>query len=236
VASRAERRVPPAPRLGSAIRAAVTDIYLNSWRFLAGNLIFGVGFLALLAGLTFGLAGWLLAIPLIVPAAGCMRMATTLVRDGHTDFGEFLSVVRRPWTALGLGGAQLGVTAVLVVDLALGLSWNHPAGVFLAVSAGYALLVGWALACLVWPLVLDPERENDPLRARVRLAATLLVAHPIRLGTIALLVGATLAAATVAIAALLTIALAFAFCVLARYVLPAADRLEGRATLADEEL
>jgi hypothetical protein len=231
VASRAERSVPPPPRLGGVVREAASDLYYNSWRFLGANMIFGVLFLALLAAVTLTPWGWALSVALVLPAAGCMRMATVLVRDGHTDFGEFLSVVRAPRLSLGLGVAQLIGVVVLVADLWIGARWANVPGTFLAVSALYGLLIGWAYAVVAWPLVLDPAREREPLGARLRLAGALLVAHPVRVALVGGLIGAILAAATVAIAALVTIGLAFAFLVAARYVLPAADRLEGRATV-----
>lgn len=217
------------------MRAAASDLYYNSWRFLAGNILFGITFLAFLAGLTIGPWGWALSIAAILPAAGCMRMATTLVRDGHTSFGEFTAVMRRPLVPLGVGLAQLLVVLMLVVDLTIGLAWTNLLGIFLAITAVYGLVIGWAYAVIAWPLVLDPVRDADPLRARLRLAVVLLFAHPVRMGTLAALVGAVLVASTVAVAAIVTIALAFAFLVVARYVLPAADRIEGRATVEIEE-
>lgn len=54
---------------------------------------------------------------------------------------------------------------------------------------------------------------------------------PVRLTGLAVLLGAFLAASTLFAALLLTVAMALAFLVAARYVLPAADRLEGRATV-----
>lgn len=220
--------------MGGAIRHAALDFYYNSWRFLPGNMAFGVVLIALIAAMATVPWGWVVAIGLIPPAAGCMRMATTLVRDGHTDFGEFLAVLRRPWQPLVVGCAQLAIVVVLVVDVQVGRAWASPIGGVLVVSALYGFVIGWAFAIVAWPIVLDPVRRSEPLRARLRLAGLLLLAHPLRMGGLALLVGAFLLASTVAVAAIVTVALAFAFLVVARYVLPAADRLEGRETLEVE--
>lgn len=229
--SRAELRLPPAPRLGASIRQAALDLYYNSWRFLPANMAFGVVLIVLLIAVASSPVGWVVAIALIPPAAGCMRMATSLVRDGHTDFGEFLAVLRRPWQAMALGLVQLGIVLVLIVDLNVGIAWGAALGGILTVSAIYGLVIGWAYAVVAWPIILDPVRRGENLRRRLRLAALLLVAHPVRMGGLALALGAFMVAATVAVAAVVTIGLAFAFLVAARYVLPAADRLEGRETL-----
>ena len=79
------------------------------------------------------------------------------------------------------------------------------------------------------PIVLDPARRGDSLVSRLRLAAMLLIARPLRMAGLALLVGVFLVASTIAVAAIVTFALALASLVVARSVLPAADRLEGRA-------
>ena len=83
---------------------------------------------------------------LVPVTAGCMALATTLVRDGHTDLGEFAAVLRRPWLALGLGVAQLAVGAVLVVDLLVGAALGTAIGGVLVVSAVYGLAILWIYA------------------------------------------------------------------------------------------
>jgi hypothetical protein len=226
--------VPPPPRLGRSVRDAALDLYYNSWRFLPANIIFGVILIVLITAGAASPWGFVIAIGLILPAAGCMRMATALVRDGHTDFGEFTAALRHPWPALGLGLIQLAGVLVLVVDFGVGRTWGSFAGGVLWVSALYGAAIGWAYAVVAWPIVLDPLRTAEPIRGRLRLAALLLLAHPIRVGILAALVGAFLIAATIAVAAIVTVGLAFAFLVIARYVLPAADRLEGRATVEVE--
>jgi hypothetical protein len=122
----------------------------------------------------------------------------------------------------------------LAVDVQVGRLWESPIGGVLAVSALYGLTIGWVYTVVAWPIVLDPLRASEPLRARLRLAGLMILAHPLRMGGLALLVGAFLVASTVAVAAIVTVALAFAFLVVARYVLPAADRLEGRETVEVE--
>ena len=136
---------------------------------------------------------------------------------------------------LGLGVAQARQrSAVLVVDLLVGTSLGMPIGGVLVVSAVYGLAILWTYAVVAWPIVLDPRRRDEPLAARLRLAAMLLVARPGRMFSLAALVGIFLGVATVAVAAIVTFALALAWLVAARYVLPAADRLEGRPAVEGE--
>jgi hypothetical protein len=83
--------------------------------------------------------------------------------------------------------------------------------------------------------VLDPRRRGDPLAARLRLAIAVLVTRPGRMTVLAVSVGIFLAVATILVAAIVTFALALAWLVVAREVLPAADRLEGRAATVEGE-
>lgn len=217
------------------MRQAAVDLYYNFSAFIPANVIFGIGFIVVIAAVATSPVGWIAVIGLVPLTAGLMAQATTLVRDGHTDLGAFVAVLRRPWLVLGLGIAQLAAGAVLVVDLSVGAALGMPVGGVLVVSAVYGLAVLWAYAVVAWPIVLDPSRQDDTLAVRLRLAAKLLVARPVRTAGLAAVVGIFLVIATVAIAAIVMFALALAWLVTARYVLAAADRLEGRpAAVAGE--
>lgn len=210
------------------MRQAAVDLYYNFAALIPANVIFGIGLILVIAAVATSPVGWIAVVALVPLAAGCMAQATSLVRDGHTDLGEFAAVVRRPWLVLGLGIVQFVAGAVLVVDLSVGAALGMPVGGVLVVSAVYGLAILWTYAVVAWPIVLDPSRRDEPLAARLRLAARLLVAHPLRVFGLAALVGIFLAVATIAIAAIVMFALALAWLVTARYVLAAADRLEGR--------
>ena len=217
------------------LRDAAGDLGYNSWRFVGANLL--VGGLLLVIGLgAVATPLTLLVAPILVPpAAGMMRMATRLVRDGHADFGDLTEVVRHPGRVLVVGSAQLLVTVVLVADVLIGGGIAGWIGTLLLVSALYGLLIGWAYVAVLWPLLLDPERDGVPLRAHLRLALVVLVAHPIRVGGVLLLVGILLLISGLLIMPILTFTLALAWLVIARYVLPVADRIEGRATRTTDE-
>ena len=227
--------MPPPPRLWGALREAASDFYFNSWRFLGANILLGalfVGFAVVSLASPWGL---LLVVLFILPAAGIMRMATRLARDFHTDLGDFTEVLRRPWRVLAVGFAQLAVTVVLVGDLLIAAGWRSWAGTFLLIGALYALVALWTYAVVAWPLLLDPERDADGVRSRLRLALVVFLVHPVRIGLFALLIGALLVFATVVIMPVLTFAVGLLWLAIVRYVLPLADRIEQRPTVRLEE-
>jgi hypothetical protein len=231
----ARHRLPDAPTLRASLRRAAEDLYYNSWRFLGANLILGVvlvGVALLSVGALIGLLGLVVAVP---PAAGIMRMAVGLQRDGHTDFSDFTAALRRPWRALVVGTLQLVVLLVLLVDMMLGGAMGGTLGAFLTVSALYGVLIWWIYALALWPLLEDPLREGMPVRARLRLAALVLVAFPLRMLAAGLLLGALMLVSAVSVAPLVSIAVAFAWLVAAHHVLPLADRLERRPVPEPDE-
>ncbi|MCA1588311.1 MAG: hypothetical protein LC744_06585 [Chloroflexi bacterium] len=215
------------------LREAASDLYYHSPRLIAGNLLWGV---VLLASLWFGLAappllliGGVILVPISI---GIMRMATSVVREGHTVLSDFSAAFRpRAWRHLALGLGQLMLLVVAAVDLLIGVQLGGMLGTFLALSAIYMLFAVWGLGVTCWPVLLDPVRAEEPIRQNLRLGVAVALAGPVRLTGVALLLAACLAASTILAALLLTVAVAFVFLVAAHYVLPAADRLEGRETL-----
>jgi uncharacterized membrane protein YesL len=213
------------------LREATSDFYFNSWRFLGANILIGALMVGILIASAWHPAALLLVTLLVLPAVGTMRMATRLVRDFHTDLGDFADSVRRPWPLLGVGLAQLAVIVVLVGDILIAAAWRSWAGTLLLVGAGYGLLALWTYAVVAWPLLLDPERDGEPLGARLRLAFVIVLVHPVRIGLFGLLIGAVLAISTALVAPILTFAVGVTWLAIARFVLPVADRIEGRATM-----
>ena len=132
---------------------------------------------------------------------------------------------RREVTACGappLAGLVLAtnvVTGLLVGGI---LPW------MVSTAAAWGLLATVVLGFAYWPLAVDPARAGIRPIARLRLAALLAFAHPVRLGALALVLLVILAASTVVFAALVTVSVALCAFISCRYVLPAADRLEAR--------
>jgi hypothetical protein len=216
------------PRLGRAIRDAAVDFYDNGWAFLAANVAFGAILLAALYGSLF-VSPWFLVLvgALVVPAAGTMRMATRLRRDGHTDLGDFAEPLRAGRILL-LGLAQLLVSVVLAADIAIALSWGSWVGVVLLVGAVYGVVALWVLSIVAWPILLDPGRDAAPIRSRLRLAVVIVLLEPRRVAVIAVASAVALGAATLLLAPILTVAVSFTWLAIAGYTLPLADDVEAR--------
>jgi hypothetical protein len=228
VASRAES-LPSPPSVRGALRAAATDFYFHSWRLLPANVLWAVVSLAIV-----GLA--ILVPPLLVlapfaalPVAGIFRIATRIVRGESVSFWDGLSAWRsevRPSLALGAG--LIVVTLVLGFNFVSGILADSAPGWAFATLAFWGLVGTWLYAWVAWPILLDPNRASQPARSRLRLAALLVLAHPVRIGALGLALAVLVVVSTVAVVALVTVSIAFGALVAARYVLPAADRLEGR--------
>jgi uncharacterized membrane protein YesL len=218
------------------LRVAAEDLYYNGVRLIVANVTWGIGALLTAYVLTRSLLG-LLALVVMVPlTVGLMGMATALVRERNVVMSDFLRPIRaRFWRLLALGLAQLAVVAIAAFDLVIGLQLGGLAGLVLTVVAFYTVLAIWLLALAVWPIVADPERREEPLRSDLRLGALLVLAHPIRMGLLAIVVGLLAIVSTIFAAAIITFAAVYLALVAAHFVLPAADRLEGRPTLLEGE-
>lgn len=232
MASRAEPVAPelsPAPSIRSAVGDAARDFYYHSWRLLPANVLWSVVALVILIAAIVAPAGILLLPVLALPTAGIFRITTRIARGGSVSFWDAIDAWR---TAIGqtlaLGAGIVGAAVVLATNLVLGLAGASPLGWAVATLAGWGLVVLWLFAWTAWPIVVDPARADRPVVDRIRLAALLVLAHPIRIGGLGLALGAILVAGAVAVVAIVSIAVSFAALVASRYVLPAADRLEAR--------
>jgi hypothetical protein len=228
VASRADL-VPAPPSLRGAIRAAATDFYFHSWRLLPANVVWAVVALMIVAVA-------ILVPPLIVlgplaalPVAGIFRIATRIVRGESVSFWDGIAAWRSELVpSLALGAALLGVTIVFGFNVISGILADSLPGWAFATLAFWGLVGTWLYAWVAWPLLLDPARVNEPTRERLRLAALLVLAHPVRVVGLGLVLAVLIVVSAVAVVALVTVSVAFAALVATRYVLPAADRLEAR--------
>lgn len=227
-----ERALSAPPSVGGALRAALSDFYYHSWRLLPANVLWAVTGLVLVAAA--------IVVPILVvllplaalPLAGMFGIATRIVRGESVSFWDGPAAWRRELRAvLGLGAGLLGAVTVLGFNVASGILAGTPIGVGFATLAFWGLVAAWLFAWVAWPVLLDPARTDQSVRARLRLAGLLLLAHPVRIGFLGLALAVLLLVGTVAVVALVTVALAFAALVASRFVLPAADRLEARLAL-----
>lgn len=228
----AERTVgpPAAPRLGGALRGAAIDLYFNSWRLVPANLAWSVCLVAILAlAASVSLLALLLLPLLALPTVGIYRMASLIVRGEPVALSDAFSAWRRfGGPALALATALLVAGSMFVFNVVTGLLRSDVAGWSLATLAFWGLVVVVMTASVTWPILVDPRRETVGVRARVRLAILLVLAHPMRFAALSLVLGLIVVVSTVGFAALLTVSVSYVALVAARYVLPAADRLEAR--------
>ena len=223
--------LPRAPTLAGAVRAGLSDLFFNSWRAVPVNLVFGgVLLLALLASANAGfLAGAAVSVLLGPPLAGLFRLGGQATRGRDVRLSDALDPMREaPLAVLGSAAVFAGTVLVLATNVMTGLLVGGILPWMVSTLAAWGLLAALVLGFTWWPLATDPARAGTSQLARARLAAMLALAHPVRMGALAIVLAAVLAASTVVFAALLSISVALCAFVACRYVLPAADRLEAR--------
>jgi hypothetical protein len=160
------------------------------------------------------------------------RMAALATREAAVGFSDFLAGMRQFGVpALALGVASTVVFAIFTANIALGLSQGSIAGGVFALLALYADVALATYLVTAWPILVDPLHETVTVRARLRLAFYVLVTRLGRMLGLTIVILAILTVSTILFAALLTISVAYVSLVGSRYVLPAADRFEGRATV-----
>jgi uncharacterized membrane protein YesL len=220
---------PRAVSIGQAARAAASDFYFNSLRFVPANVVWALAVAALL----FLAATWAPAIVLTpaiaIPLVGITRMAALLTRGEPANLSDFIEGMRRFGLAASGIAAVLAIAgAMLVTNVATGFSANDPIGWFLGASALWGLVALAMAAAAVWPIVVDPAHENEPLRQRLKLAGLVIVGRPGWLLVVTILIAVVLIASTVLLGAIVLVGVAYASLFGTRWVLPAADELEAR--------
>ena len=234
MASRAEAPSSPAPRtqlprLGTVVRAALSDYYFNSMRLVAANLVWGFALaLIVLVGMASPLLSLALLPLLAFPTAGVFRLAARIVR---VEPGAGLRDIAWPYRHLPVRWLVLGIAVVaaglmLGTNIVVGLTGGEPARWAIATLAGWGLVALWCGALVGWPLLVDPARSETSLTDGLRLVGGLLLAHPLRIAALALAMAIVTAISFVLTAAILTISVSFVALVACRSVYPAADRLE----------
>jgi hypothetical protein len=226
-------RIPDRPSIVGSLRVAASDFFFNSWRLVPANAIWGALFIALLIATALFPPLILLAPILAIPVAGIYSLSALIARSEPVDFADALRGMRRfAGTALLIGIAATLALLVFGVNIAIGLQSGDIAGGVFAMLAGYAIVGILMYLVALWPIVVDPLRDGTRLRDRARLALLVVAARPGRMLGLTVVMAVFLVISTALFAVLLTASIAYLALVTTRYVLPAADRLEGRATLA----
>jgi uncharacterized membrane protein YesL len=214
----------------AALRRGAVDLYYHSVRLIVANLIWGAAFVAF-----FGLWGGvgpiaLFLAPLVaIPWVGLVRLAALVARGGDPPLGEAFRAYSR-WLipTLVAGLTFVAAAFVLLTNVSVGVQFRGIAGSAFAMLSVWGLVTAWLIALAFWPLLVDPSRSETGAAAKLRLAAIVVIAYPVR----TLLLGAVLAAiAFVSIAAVLpivTVSAGYVAATSCRFVFAAADRLEGR--------
>ncbi|MGQ0608773.1 MAG: hypothetical protein ACT4OQ_09980 [Chloroflexota bacterium] len=217
------------------MRLAAEDLYYNGVRLVVGNVLWGIGALVSVYAISRSWIGLLTLLAMVPLSVGLMGMATAIVRERNVVMSDFARPIRgRFWRMVGLGLAELVLIGIAAFDLVLAIQLGGVLGLVLGLVAFYTSLALFVLAFTVWPIVTDPERRDESVRSGVRVAALLVLAHPLRLGLMAVVLAVIGVASIVVAAAIVTVSAAYIALVAAHYVLPAADRLEGRATLLQD--
>lgn len=222
----------------AALRLALSDLYYHSIRLVPANLAWGVATLVVgwLAMTVSPVVALLIAPLLAFPLLAVARLAGLIVRGCDVVLSDAWHVVRRrPGRTLLAGIAFETIVLVLVANAVLGLMSGTPLGLGLAVLAGWGLLGVAVSAFPFWVVLADPERPDIGIADAARLAAGLLLVRPGRLVGLALVLVGVLAVATILMAALLTVGVAYAALLTARTVLLAADQIAGVAELASAD-
>jgi hypothetical protein len=222
------------PSLGRAFRASLSDYYFHSLRLVPSNLVWGIGAVVTVAvALAWPVGGFVLLSLLALPTAACFRVAARVVRldprGGARDVAWPYGRAALP--IVGLGASATALVVVLGTNLLNGVA-GGPAGWLVATLAGWGLVAVWSIAVVAWPLLVDPARPDAPIRERLRLAATLLLVDPIRVGGLAALAAAIAIVSLALTAAILTVSVSFLALVACRVVYPVADRLAPPAAPA----
>jgi hypothetical protein len=216
------------------VRIAAQDLYYHGVRLVPANVAWGIGLIVTSVVLSRSVLGLVLVLGLLPLTIGVMGMAATLVRERTLVMGDLVRSIRTEFVPrLALSLAQLALFGVAAIDLVVGLQLGGLIGVVLVVTALYTVMATWVVGVVAWPIVMDPLRVGEPFRRRLRLAVILVVAHPVRFGALAILLAGLLAVGTVLAAAIVTFMVAYTSLVAAHFVLPAADRLEGRTVQAE---
>jgi hypothetical protein len=201
--------------VGGALKAALRDMYEQSWRMLVLNAALSlVAAAALLAG-SYATPALLLLVGVGPFAAALMHCAVTVQQTDDLRIGEALVGLRLHWRRGLALGAIVAVASVLVVA---SLSFYSARAWPVAILSFYVALMFGVWQIHVWPLAVARQRER--FAHVLRDAGVGLVRRPfasIGLGFVLLLVNA---AGAIGILPVLTLTLAYSALAAAHFVLP----------------
>lgn len=202
---------------GTALRAALRDLYAQSWRFFLLNAALSACLVPVAVAGLWAPAAWLLLLAAGPLAAALVHCAVVTATTGELRLGdalEGLRLHRRRGLVLGAvfsGGSGLGVYAVAF--------YGGRGVLLLAALAVYLLIALLSFQLVLWPLaVADPDR---PLRLVLEDALRTLLARPLQALVLTLaLVLVNLVGVALAIVPFLTLTIAYSCLAAVRFALP----------------
>jgi hypothetical protein len=173
-------------------------------------------------------AALLLVVTAVPLAAGLGRMAARSVRGEHprwTDFRDGLTH-RAPmtWT---LGASAIGVLAVAGVNTVVAAEHGGRLLVLSAVVSMHLAIIALGALTAIWPMLMDPARDDEPFRKVVHQGLVLVVVRPRTIATI-VLVDVLLAVVQVSVLATAFVLPSVMLMVTSFVVLPHANQLAQR--------
>jgi hypothetical protein len=173
-------------------------------------------------------AALLLVVTAVPLAAGLGRMAARSVRGEHprwTDFRDGLTH-RAPmtWT---LGASAIGVLAVAGVNTVVAAEHGGRLLVLSAVVSMHLAIIALGALTAIWPILMDPARDDEPFRKVVHQGLVLVVVRPRTIAAI-VLVDVLLAVVQVSVLATAFVLPSVMLMVTSFVVLPHANQLAQR--------
>ena len=207
---------------GAALRAALRDLYAQSWRFFLLNAALSACLVPLAVAGFWAPPVWLLLIAGGPLAAALMHCAVVVAITEELRLREALAGLRLHWRrGLVLGAASAVATGLGVYAIAF---YGNRGSLLLAVLAVYLLLALVVFQLVLWPLAVFDRR---PLRLVLEEALRTLLARPLQalVLTLALAV-VNLVGVALAVVPFLTLTIAYSFLAAAHFTLPPEELLD----------
>lgn len=214
--------------VGSALRAALRDLYQQSWRLVILNGALSAVALAIAAAALWAPPVIVLAVVVGPLALGFMHCAVTLAQTEELRLRDAIDGVRLHWRrGLALDVLAGGVIAAGVFALAF-YARSGPLGLTLAILVLYVLCLFGVFQVVLWPLAVF--ERSTPLGVVCRHAALSVLGRPLEaivLGLALLIVN--LAGVVAALVPFLTLTIAYSFLAAAHFALPPSPLREAHA-------
>jgi hypothetical protein len=202
---------------GAALRAALGDLYRQSWRFFVLNAALAACVVPVVVAGFWAPLAWVLLLGVGPLAAALQHCAVVAVTTEELRLREALVGLRlHRRRGLVLGAVSAATSALGVYAIAF---YGSRGTLVLAVLAVYLLLALLVYQLVLWPLaVVEPDR---PLRLVVEDTLRALLARPLQaLGLTTALVVVNLLGVALAVVPFLTLTIAYSTLAAARFAIP----------------